>query len=107
MHVYDLDSSWESWTTVDGIRSDRVSALEIDTYGRKWIGTGQSDGTGSNGLSVLDDNDTPFDKSDDDLDSYLELPTDDEEYRRIAARTADLLREIVNEMDDSAESDSR
>lgn len=41
-----------------------------------------------------------------DLDSYLALPTDDEEYRRIASRTADLLREVVDEMEENAKSGS-
>lgn len=35
-----------------------------------------------------------------DLEAYLALPVEDEEYRRIAIRTADLLREVVGEMDD-------
>lgn len=35
----------------------------------------------------------------DDLEHYLTLPVDDEEYHRMAARTADLLREIVAELD--------
>lgn len=33
-----------------------------------------------------------------DLDLYLSLPIEDEEYRRIASRTAALLRDIVAEM---------
>ena len=33
-----------------------------------------------------------------DLETYLALPTEDEEYRRIASRTVDLLRGVVDEM---------
>lgn len=36
-----------------------------------------------------------------DLDRYLALPAEDGEYYRMAARTADLLREIVAELDDN------
>ena len=35
----------------------------------------------------------------DDLEIYLTLPLEDEEYRLIAERTAALLKEIVNELD--------
>lgn len=38
-----------------------------------------------------------------DLDHYLRLPKEDEEYWRMASRTADLLREIVDELADGAE----
>lgn len=37
-----------------------------------------------------------------DLDVYLSLPEEDEEYYRMATRTAGLLREIVAELEDSA-----
>lgn len=33
-----------------------------------------------------------------DLEAYLSLPAENDEYRSIASRTADLLREIVDEM---------
>jgi tetratricopeptide (TPR) repeat protein len=36
-----------------------------------------------------------------DMDAYLELPMDDEEYWQIASRTAELLREVVAEMSSS------
>lgn len=64
--IYDMDNSWQHWTTTEGIRSDKVIALEIDNVGRKWIGT---DG---NGVSVLDDAGTIFDKTDDDLSGFLD-----------------------------------
>ena len=64
--VYDMDGGWQHWTTTDGIRSDKSVALEIDRFGRKWIATS------GNGLSVVDDNDTPFDVGDDDLSSFLD-----------------------------------
>jgi ligand-binding sensor domain-containing protein len=72
LHVYDLDSSWEHWNSADGIRSVNVSCFEIDHVGRIWIGTGASNGMGANGVSVVDDNDSPFDKSDDDLSGFLD-----------------------------------
>jgi hypothetical protein len=37
-----------------------------------------------------------------DLESYLSLPAADADYRRLAERTAQLLREIVAEMSPSA-----
>ena len=67
--AYDLDADWQHWTTADGIRMNKVTALAFDRYDRKWIGTE------GNGISVLDDNNTPFDKSDDDLSGFLS--TDD------------------------------
>ncbi|MDX1616266.1 MAG: tetratricopeptide repeat protein [Candidatus Promineifilaceae bacterium] len=36
-----------------------------------------------------------------DLDRYLALPAEDGEYYRMAARTAEVLREIVAELDDN------
>lgn len=36
-----------------------------------------------------------------DLETYLDLPMEDEEYWQIASRTADLLKEIVAEVSDS------
>lgn len=76
LHVYDLQDQWQHWTAsesaADGIRSLKVLCLEIDANGRKWIGTGSSSGGGANGLSVVDDNGTPFDTSDDDLSGFLD-----------------------------------
>ncbi len=66
LDVYDLDNSWQHWTTTEGIRAEKVISLAIDQFGRKWIGTE------GNGLTVLDDNETPFDKSDDDLSGFLD-----------------------------------
>ena len=37
-----------------------------------------------------------------DLETYLALPAGDDEYRRMAERTADVLREIVAELPQSA-----
>jgi tetratricopeptide (TPR) repeat protein len=37
-----------------------------------------------------------------DLEAYLALPSRDEEYRRVAERTAQVLREIVTEMPQAA-----
>jgi ligand-binding sensor domain-containing protein len=72
LQVYDLDNSWQYWSTVDGIRNVKTSCITIDNVGRKWIGTGAPSGVGGSGVSVLDDNGTPFDKSDDDLTGYLD-----------------------------------
>ncbi len=71
LQVYDLDNSWQYWSTTDGIRNVKTSCIAIDHDGRKWIGTGAPNGVGGSGLSVLDDNDTVFDKSDDDLSGFL------------------------------------
>ncbi len=59
------DDQWQYFSTVEGIRSLHVQSLEIDTYGRKWIGTMDR------GVSVVDDNGTPMDKFDDDLSQGL------------------------------------
>jgi ligand-binding sensor domain-containing protein len=66
LDVFDMDIGWQHWTTTEGIRSDKTVTLEIDRFGRKWIGTA------GNGLSVVDDNETPFDSGDDDLSQYLD-----------------------------------
>ncbi len=59
------DNQWQYFSTVEGIRSLFVQTLEIDTYGRKWVGTQDR------GISVVDDNGTPMDKFDDDLSQGL------------------------------------
>lgn len=59
LDVFDGNVNWQHWSLSDGIKSEKVTALEIDYFGRKWIGTESA------GLSVVDDNKTPFDKSDD------------------------------------------
>ncbi|MBN1466395.1 hypothetical protein JXA02_11570 [candidate division KSB1 bacterium] len=89
LHVYDLDSSWQHWSSADGIRSVNVSCLEIDNIGRKWIGTGASNGMGANGVSVLDDNSSPFIKDDDDLSGFLD-ETEGLEGNNITALAEDL-----------------
>jgi len=81
--VFDLDNSWEHWTTTEGIRSDKVISVAIDHFGRKWIGT---DG---NGLSVLDDNQTSYDKTDDDLEGFLDT-SDGLESNTVTALVQDL-----------------
>ncbi len=62
--VTDFDQ-WNYFSVLDGINSDHVSVIDVDASGRKWIGTE------SIGLRVLDDNNTPFDKSDDNLNQGL------------------------------------
>ncbi len=63
--VTDSLNNWQYFSTVDGLRSTLTTAFTIDVDGRKWIGTEKS------GISVLDDNGTPFTKSDDDLTQGL------------------------------------
>lgn len=63
--VVDTLMNWQYFSTRDGIRSSLLLSLEIDHAGRKWIGSQGS------GISVLDDNNTPFSKSDDDLSQGL------------------------------------
>ena len=60
--VYDADT-WTSFTPADGLASGWVFAVAIDGAGRKWIGTAR-------GVSVLSDNSTPHDKSDDAWTTY-------------------------------------
>jgi ligand-binding sensor domain-containing protein len=57
--------TWQYFSTLDGINSINTATLEIDAQGRKWIGTSNA------GITVISDNGTPFDKSDDDLDQGL------------------------------------
>ncbi|NOY60216.1 MAG: hypothetical protein GXO75_14975 [Calditrichaeota bacterium] len=63
--VVDPDDNWQYFSTLDGISSIEVRAIAFDNDGRKWIGTED------NGITVLDDKNTPFDKSDDDLSQGL------------------------------------
>ncbi len=83
LRVYDLENRWQSWSTAEGIRSFKVVDLAFDGYGRKWIAS--EDG----GVSVLDDNGTPFDKSDDDLSGYLAIE-DGLESNNVRALAEDL-----------------
>ncbi len=77
------DNDWQYFSTLEGIKSELVTTVEIDLSGRKWIGTDNS------GISVLDDNNTPFDKSDDDLSQGL-TTNDGLESSNIRAIAADL-----------------
>jgi ligand-binding sensor domain-containing protein len=53
------DDTWQTFTTTHGLASNSVYAIAIDGNGYKWFGTWYG------GVSVLDDNGTPFDASDD------------------------------------------
>lgn len=53
------DDDWVIFTASDGLSSNHITAIEIDSSNGKWIGTY------GNGVSYLDDNGSPFDKSDD------------------------------------------
>ena len=50
--------TWTTFTSADGLASNYVEAIAVDSRGRLWFGT-------SGGVSVLDDDGTPFDKQDD------------------------------------------
>lgn len=54
--------SWTHFSIVDGLRSNIVTKLFVDSYNRVWVGTTDK------GLSVLDYRQTLFDKSDDKWD---------------------------------------
>lgn len=56
-----LDANGRSghFSTNEGLRSVNVTVIEIDRFNRVWVGSDNS------GVSVIDHNDTPFDKSDD------------------------------------------
>ncbi len=56
------DSVWTYYGSNEGITSIFLSAIAVDNQGRKWIG---SNTLGAKGIFVLDDNNTPADKSDD------------------------------------------
>ncbi len=63
-----VDSTFEHWqyfSVSDGIRAKDLVTMEFDQYGRKWFGST------SGGVYVLNDNNTPFDKSDDQLEGTL------------------------------------
>ena len=63
--VVDTLDNWQYFSTTDGIGSRYVISLMIDQFGRKWVGTEK------NGIFVYDDNNTPFDKSDDEFSGTL------------------------------------
>jgi ligand-binding sensor domain-containing protein len=55
------DDTWVTFTTSDGLPSNQVLCVEIDSGGAKWIGTYNG------GVARLDDHGTPTDKADDTL----------------------------------------
>jgi ligand-binding sensor domain-containing protein len=71
-----LDQSDDTWTTFresDGLVKRYVSTLAVDDRGDIWLGTNYIDDEGNEegyGVSVLDVNSTPFDKSDDTWTTY-------------------------------------
>ncbi|MFQ5854548.1 MAG: two-component regulator propeller domain-containing protein, partial [Anaerolineae bacterium] len=60
--VYEA-GTWTTFTARDGLATGWVHAVTIDEAGHKWIGT-------QRGLSVLSDNGTPHDRSDDAWTTY-------------------------------------
>ncbi|MCC7352959.1 MAG: glycosyltransferase [Anaerolineae bacterium] len=60
------DDRWQSYRLADGLASDFLYAVTIDAGGRVWFGT---DGAG---LSILDTNDTPLDKTDDRWETWTD-----------------------------------
>ncbi len=58
------DDTWTSFTTNDGLVNNTVFVIAIDSGGGKWFGTRGS------GVSYLDDNATPDNKSDDTWTSF-------------------------------------
>ena len=56
---------WQYFSITDGITSKNLMKIEIDQYGRKWFASDNK------GIVVLDDNETPFDKSDDKIAGTL------------------------------------
>ncbi len=63
--VHTTDDRWVHFSSSEGLGTTLVNAIEIDQFGRVWIGTE------TNGIRVLDYNDTIFDKSDDDFTQGL------------------------------------
>lgn len=60
--AYSSDGQWTRYGFQQQLNSIFVSALSVDEYGRKWIGTGALD---SRGIYILDDNQTPSNVMDD------------------------------------------
>ena len=63
----------ESWGTSDGLVNSYVSALALDSNEQVWFGTDKIDSYGDEtgyGISVLNTNGTPFNKSDDTWITY-------------------------------------
>jgi ligand-binding sensor domain-containing protein len=63
--VVSPEGDWQYFTASDGIMDKAISALAIDSRGWKWVGTELD------GIVVLDDGGTPFDKNDDVIRGYL------------------------------------
>jgi ligand-binding sensor domain-containing protein len=58
------DDTWTTFTTADGLVHNWIEGIAVDEAGRKWF---VNDG---NGVSVLDDAGTPYDKTDDTWTSF-------------------------------------
>ncbi len=67
------DDDWKTFRESDGLVKRYVSTLAVDDNGDIWLGTNYIDDEGNEegyGISVLDVNGTPFDKSDDTWTTY-------------------------------------
>jgi hypothetical protein len=60
------DDRWTTFTTEEGLLTDRVDTIRIDAVGTKWFACGAS-AMFTGGLCRLDDNGTPRDTTDDEL----------------------------------------
>ncbi|MBN1155343.1 hypothetical protein JXB12_10540 [candidate division KSB1 bacterium] len=61
------DGRWQYFSTADGVRTNTAKELygiTVDRYNRMWVGS-------RSGITVIDHNNTLFDKSDDDLTGTL------------------------------------
>ncbi|MFQ5864449.1 MAG: two-component regulator propeller domain-containing protein [bacterium] len=65
--VHTADGNWAHFSTSEGLGTNRVITAEIDQFDRVWIGTE------TNGIKVLDHNNTILDKSDDDFTQGLDV----------------------------------
>lgn len=76
------DDKWAHFSVTDGLKSHWVSTIFVDRYDRVWVGTSDK------GFSVLDYNQTLFDKSDDNWD--LEFDIEDQlESNQVSAIAED------------------
>jgi ligand-binding sensor domain-containing protein len=66
------DSVWTFYGTKEGISTSYLNTIAVDIDNNKWIGSNRS---GSNGIFILDDNNTPQDKNDDPPISRITLST--------------------------------
>ncbi len=64
--VYTNQNVWQYFAEQEGFLSNAVNALDFDESNRVWVGT-------QDGVTVLDYNNTLFDKSDDDLSGTLQV----------------------------------